>query len=128
VLEHNGQLQEAIIEYEKNNSLHEDAISLAQLAGAYFLAGRKEEAQQLWDKLKALSDRQYVPAYSMAVAQSSFGNKDESIRLLEKSYEDHAPFDSNDLGWILVDHRLDPLRDDPRFKKLITRIFSGETR
>jgi TolB-like protein/Tfp pilus assembly protein PilF len=128
VLEHNGQLKEAIAEYEKNNSLHEDAISLAQLAGAYFLVGRNEEAQQLWNKLKALSDRQYVPAYSMAVAQSSFGNKDESIRLLEKSYEDHAPFDSQDLGWILVDHRLDSLRDDPRFKRLVARIFSGESR
>ena len=128
VLEHNGQLKEAITEYEKNNSLHEDAISLAQLAGAYFLVGRKEEAQQLWNKLKALSDRQYVPAYSMARAQSSFGNKDEAIRLLEKSYEDHAPFDSEDLGWILVDHRLDSLRSDPRFKNLITRIFSGERR
>jgi len=128
VLEHNGQLKEAIAEYEKNNSLHEDAISLAQLAGAYFLVGRITEAQHLWDKLKALSDQQYVPAYSMAVAQSSFGNKDESIRLLEKSYEDHAPFDSQDLGWILVDHRLDPLRSNPRFKKLIARIFSGEPR
>jgi TolB-like protein/Tfp pilus assembly protein PilF len=128
VLEHNGQLKEAITEYEKNNSLHEDAISLAQLAGAYFLVGRKEEAQQLWNKLKALSDRQYVPAYSMARAQSSFGNKDEAIRLLEKSYEDHAPFDSEDLGWILVDHRLDSFRSDPRFKNLITRIFSGERR
>jgi TolB-like protein/Flp pilus assembly protein TadD len=128
VLEHNGQLKEAIAEYEKNNSLHEDAISLAQLAGAYFLVGRKGEAQQLWDKLKSLSERQYVPAYSMAVVQSAFGNKDEAIRLLEKSYEDHAPFDSEDLGWILVDHRLDPLRSDPRFKKLITRIFSGEPR
>ncbi|MBV9618265.1 MAG: tetratricopeptide repeat protein [Verrucomicrobia bacterium] len=128
VLEHNGRLKEAIAEYEKNISLHEDAISLSQLAGAYFLAGRKEDAQQLWNKLKALSDRQYTPAYSMAVVQSSFGNKDEAIRLLEKSYEDHAPFDSNDLGWILVDHRLDPLRSDPRFKKLITRIFSGERR
>jgi hypothetical protein len=48
--------------------------------------------------------------------------------LLEKSYEDHAPFDSSDLGWILIDYRLDPLRSDPRFKKLITRIFSGEPR
>jgi hypothetical protein len=48
--------------------------------------------------------------------------------LLEKSYEDHAPFDSADLGWILVDHRLDSLRNDPRFKKLIARIFSGEPR
>ena len=64
----------------------------------------------------------------MAVAQSSFGNKDEAIRLLEKSYEDHAPFDSNDLGWILVDHRLDSLRGDSRFKSLVARIFSGEPR
>jgi hypothetical protein len=64
----------------------------------------------------------------MAVVQVAFGNKDEAIRLLEKSYEDRAPFDSPDLGWILVDHRLDPLRSDPRFKNLVTRIFSGEPR
>jgi TolB-like protein/Flp pilus assembly protein TadD len=128
VLEHRGRLKEAIAEYETNVSLGEDPIALAQLAGAYFLAGRKQEAQQLWDKLKSLSDRQYVPAYSMAVVQLAFGDKDEAIRLLEKSYEDHAPFDSADLGWMLVDHRLDPLRTDPRFKKLITRIFSGEPR
>jgi adenylate cyclase len=132
VLQHNGRLKEAIAEFERNISLHEDAISLSQLAGAYFLDGRKAEAQQLWDKLKALSDRQYTPAYSMAVVQASFGNKDEAIHLLEKSYEDHAPFDSNDLGWILVDHRLDPLRDDPRFKALAEKIvpaaeFKGAT-
>jgi TolB-like protein/Flp pilus assembly protein TadD len=128
VLEHRGRLKEAIVEYEKNVSLGEDPIALAQLARAYFLVGRKGEAQQLWDKLKSLSERQYVPAYSMAVVQLTFGNKDEAIRLLEKSYEDHAPFDSADLGWILVDHRLDSLRSDPRFKKLITRIFSGDPR
>src|ERR1700730_1091861 len=127
VLEHKGQLKEAIEEYKKNYSLDAaDPIAVAQLARAYFLVGRKGEAQQLWDKLKSLSERQYVPAYSMAVVQLTFGNKDEAIRLLEKSYEDHAPFDSADLGWILVDHRLDSLRSDPRFKKLITRIFSGE--
>jgi TolB-like protein/Tfp pilus assembly protein PilF len=129
VLEHRGQLKEAVVEYEKcSNSLGADPIDLAQLAAAYFRVGRKAEAQQLWDKLRSLSERQYVPAYSMAVVQLAFGNKDEAIRLLEKSYEDHAPFDSADLGWILVDHRLDPLRGDPRFKKLITRIFSGEPR
>jgi len=126
VLEHRGQLKEALIEYEKCSG--SDPIDLANLTAAYFLADRKQEAQQLWDKLKSLSERQYVPAYSMAIVQLAFGSKDEAIRLLEKSYEDRAPFDSADLGWILVDHRLDPLRSDPRFKKLITRIFSGETR
>ena len=128
VLEHRGQLREAIVEYEKSISLSVDPIDFAQLARAYFLDGRKGEAQQIWNKLKSLSERQYVPAYSMAVVQLTFGNKDEAIRLLEKSYEDHAPFDSADLGWILIDHRLDPLRSESRFKKLITRIFSGEPR
>jgi TolB-like protein/Tfp pilus assembly protein PilF len=129
VLEHSGQLKEAIVEYEKSNALQvDDPYNIANLARAYFLVGRKSEAQQLWDKLKSLSERKYVPAYPMAVVQLTFGNKDEAIRLLEKSYEDHAPFDSADLGWILVDHRLDSLRGDPRFKNLITRIFSGEPR
>jgi TolB-like protein/Tfp pilus assembly protein PilF len=129
VLERRGQLKEAIVEYEKSNALQvDDPYNLADLARAYFLVGRKGEAQQLWDKLKSLSERQYVPAYSMALVQLTFGNKDEAIRLLEKSYEDHAPFDSADLGWILIDYRLDPLRSDPRFRKLIARIFSGEPR
>jgi TolB-like protein/Tfp pilus assembly protein PilF len=129
VLEHRGRLKEAIVEYEKcANSTTLDPIDLANLAAAYFLADRKQEAQLFWDKLKSLSKRQYVPAYSMAIVQVAFGAKEEAIRLLEKSYEDRAPFDSADLGWILVDHRLDSLRSDPRFKKLITRIFSGEPR
>jgi TolB-like protein/Tfp pilus assembly protein PilF len=128
VLEHKGQLEEAVVEYEKANSLNTDPINLAQLARAYFLVGRKAEAQQVWEKLKALSERQYVPAYSLALVQLAFGDKDAAIRLLEKSYEDHAPFDSADLGWILIDHRLDDLRSDPSFKNLITRIFSGKPR
>jgi TolB-like protein/Tfp pilus assembly protein PilF len=129
VLEHRGRLNEAIVEYEKcYNPMAPDPVDLANRAAAYFLAGRKAEAEQDWDKLKSLSERQYVPAYSMAVVQVAFGNRDEAIRLLEKSYEDRAPFDSADLGWILVDHRLDPLRSDPRFKKLVMRIFSGEPR
>ena len=129
VLEHKNQIEEALVEYETAARLSATEPNiLAQLARAYFLVGRKAAAQELWDKLKSLSERQYVPAYSLALVQCAFGDKDEAIRLLEKSYEDHAPFDSGDLGWILIDHRLDPLRSDPRFKKLIARIFSGEPR
>jgi TolB-like protein/Tfp pilus assembly protein PilF len=128
VLEHHGRLNEAAVEYEKAHSLGADPASTSELARAYFLVGRKDEAQQLWDQLKSLSERQYVPAYSLALVQLAFGDKDEAMRLLETSYQDHAPFDTADLGWILVDHRLDPLRNDPRFKNLVARIFSGEPR
>ena len=128
VLEHHGRLKEAVVEYETAHSMGADPIPTAELARTYYLVGRKAEAQQLWNQLKSLSERQYVPAYSLALVQVGFGNKDEAIRLLEQSYQDHAPFDTADLGWILIDHRLDSLRSDPRFKKLITRIFSGEQR
>jgi tetratricopeptide (TPR) repeat protein len=69
VLEHRSQLKEAVVEYEKSYSAGADPIAAAQLARAYFLVGRKAEAQQLWDKLKGLSERQYVPAYSLALVQ-----------------------------------------------------------
>ena len=128
VLERHDRLKEAVVEYETAHAMGADPIPTAELARVYYLVGRKAEAEQLWDQLKALSERQYVPAYSLAVVQLAFGNKDEAMRLLEKSYEDHAPFDTADLGWILIDHRLDPLRDDPRFKNLVSRIFSGGPR
>jgi TolB-like protein/Tfp pilus assembly protein PilF len=129
VLEHKGQIHDAVVEHEKAVRLSAtDQRAVAELARSYFLVGRKAEAQQLFDQLKSLSQRQYVPAYSLALVQLTFGDKDEAIRLLEKSYEDRAVFDSSDLGWILIDHRLDPLRSDYRFKELITRIFSGERR
>jgi len=128
VLDHVGRLKEAIVEQEKSIPLGADPASRAELARLYFRDGRKAEAQQLWDQLKALSERQYVPAYSLALVQLALGDKDEAIRLLEKAYQDHAPFDSSDLGWILIDHRLDALRNDQRFKKLVTEIFAGESR
>ena len=44
VLEHRGRLKEAIVEYEKCfNSVGSDPIDLANLAAAYFLAGRKQK-------------------------------------------------------------------------------------
>ena len=128
VLEHHGRLKQAVVQYEAAHAMGADPIPTAELARTYYLVGRKAEAEQLWDQLQALAQRQYVPAYSLALVQLAFGNKDEAIRLLEKSYEDHAPFDTADLGWIRIDHRLDDLRDEPRFKKLVTRIFSSEPR
>ena len=46
--------------------------------------------------------------------------------MLEQSYEDGAAFDTGVFGSIKIDRRLDPLKDDPRFKKLIERIFSAK--
>jgi len=45
--------------------------------------------------------------------------------LLEKSYEDRAPFDTGVFGSIKIDRRLDPLRGEPRFEALGRKVMSG---
>ena len=45
--------------------------------------------------------------------------------MLEKSYEDRAPFDTGVFGSIKIDRRLDPLRGDPRFEAIARKVMSG---
>ena len=45
--------------------------------------------------------------------------------MLEKSYEDRAPFDTGVFGSIKIDRRLDPLRGEPRFEALASKVMSG---
>ena len=51
--------------------------------------------------------------------------KDEALRLLEKSYDDLAPFDTGVFGSIKIDRRLDALRGDPRFEALTRKVMTG---
>jgi TolB-like protein/Flp pilus assembly protein TadD len=123
--EDKGQFVEAIDQYEKATQLNPDPAVLASLAHAYALSGKKEEARQVLHSLTIKSQQSYVSAYALAVIHLSLGDKEEALRLLERSYEDGAAFDTGVFGSIKIDRRLDPLRGDPRFEKLIERIFSA---
>jgi Tetratricopeptide repeat len=105
--------------------LSPDPAVQASLARAYVLAGRKEEARKILNDLTTVSRQRYIPAYSLAVIHLSLGDKEEALRLLEKSYEDRAPFDTGVFGSIKIDRRLDPLRGEPRFEALASRVMSG---
>ena len=123
--EDKGRLAEAIAQYEKAMQLSPDPAVQASLARAYVLAGRKEEARKILDDLTTVSRQRYIPAYSLAVIHLSLGDKEEALRLLEKSYEDRAPFDTGVFGSIKIDRRLDPLRGEPRFEALASKVMSG---
>jgi TolB-like protein/Flp pilus assembly protein TadD len=123
--EDKGQLAEAIAQYEKATQLNSDPAVQASLARAYALAGRKEEARKILDKLTTASRQGYIPAYSLAVIHLSLGDKEEALRLLEKSYENLAPFDTGVYGSIKIDRRFEPLRGDPRFQALVRKVMNG---
>jgi hypothetical protein len=79
------------------------------------------EAEKILDQLKELSKERYVSAYSFALVYLGLGNKEEALSWLQKCYQDRT---GNDLAYFRVEPLLDPLRGDPRFEELVTKVFA----
>lgn len=96
-----------------------DADSLAGLAYAYAMAGKKAEMQDTLEKLK------HHPAhafYGLAQVYMALGEKEHAMNLLEKAYAER----SNRMNYLNVDPVMDPLRQEPRFKELIRKMNFGQ--
>jgi TolB-like protein/Tfp pilus assembly protein PilF len=118
-LEMSGDRQSAIANYQKARALNDDPFVLAVLAHIYAAAGNKTEALKILDQLKELSTKRYLAAYDFALVYLGLGDKEQALRWLEQSYKDRA---GADIGWIRIDHLLDPLHGDPRFEALAKKI------
>jgi serine/threonine-protein kinase len=90
----------------------------ADLARALALSGDKAQARQILNELLELSQERYIVAYEIAMIYDGLGEKFETFDWLEKAVEER----SYQVSSMSVDPRLDPLRSDPRFKKLLERL------
>ena len=125
IYEDEGKLNEAIIEYGKANELGPTPSNFAMLAHAYAKTGRMGETRKILDKVTDVSAQQYVGAYPLAVVHLALGEKDGALRLLEQSFVERDILLQGLYGSIKIDKRLDPLRHDPRFQKLVERFDAG---
>jgi len=114
-----GQLTEAIAEYQRAVELDDDPEALAYLGQAYARAGQRDEAQKILARLTEEAKSRYVSGYSMALMFMGLGDKEQAIDALERAYRDGA---GNDLFTIRVDPMLDDLRNQPRFEALAEKI------
>jgi TolB-like protein/Flp pilus assembly protein TadD len=122
-LYYKGDLAGAIAEYEKARSLEEDPEVLGLLGQAYIKAGRKEEGLKLLAELNEVARRSYVRPELFAMIYIALGDKSKAIQYLEDEYQNQDGFD---LEGLKTNPRLDPLRDDPRFKQLVAKVFPGD--
>ena len=125
IYEDEGKLDEAIAEYRKANEIEPTPSNFAMLAHAYAKTGRVAETRKILDKLTALSARRYVGTYPLAIVHLALGEKEEALRLLEQSLVERDILLQGLFGSIKIDKRLDPLRNDPRFQKLVERFDAG---
>jgi adenylate cyclase len=65
-----------------------------------------------------LDRRRPLDPLALAVAYIALDNNDKAMACLEKAYAEH----SSGLTALKVDPTYDPLRSDPRFVALVTRI------
>jgi adenylate cyclase len=94
--------------------------SEALLSISYFHTGRLNEADQILDNLKLASQKSPVrsPSYYIAMIYSITGRQALALQWLEKAYTTHEV----EMYWLNVEPLFNSLRNDPRFKELLTKI------
>jgi serine/threonine protein kinase/tetratricopeptide (TPR) repeat protein len=115
-----GRFPEAIAAAQKAQQILGENPSgpLSELVRAYALSGRRADAQRALDQLLALSKRNQVSKYLLAIAYAALGEKDQAFARLDQAYAEHA----FQMGSLRVDPALDPLRSDPRFQELVRKM------
>ncbi|RMI15609.1 MAG: hypothetical protein D6681_04010 [Calditrichaeota bacterium] len=91
---------------------------LSALAYAYGVQGQVDSTRYLLARLQALSRQQYISPYYLGMIHSALGEMDRAFAYLEKAYQERT----NWLVFIRVDPLFDPLRDDPRYRRLLEKI------
>jgi tetratricopeptide (TPR) repeat protein len=87
-----------------------------ELAYAYAVAGNKAESDRIVNEVTSLAGP-FSP-YDMATISAVGRDMDGAVRWLEKAIEQR----SVDVIWLRVDPRLDPVRSDPRFARVLARM------
>jgi serine/threonine-protein kinase len=114
-----GRFDQAIVMLQK---AHDSAAGvpniLAALGQTLALAGRIGEARACLDRLHSLARTRYVPSTCFAILHLGLGEPARSLEWLEKSCDQREL----PLTLIRVHPVYDPLRAEPRFQALLSRM------
>lgn len=92
-------------------------LLLAGLGRIYASAGQPQRARQILDELLGRSD-EYVDGVYMAALFTGLGDHDRALTELERAFAERSP----SLVSLKVHPWHDPLRSQPRFRRLLQRM------
>jgi eukaryotic-like serine/threonine-protein kinase len=112
--EQKGMYDDAIAAWDEIKRNDRSPELLSNLAYAYALSGRREQALEYLNELENLSKERYVSPFQVGVVYLGLGDVDQAFSYFEKAYGDRSlPMTLN------VDPRFTGIRTDPRFIKLL---------
>ena len=121
VLEDKGKLQEAAAAYEKAKNALPSPVRLAMLACLDVRLEKTAEAREILADLTSRAQKGYVASYPLALIEAALGDKEAALRFLEQACDERSIQLGGNTGSLKIDKRLDSLRGDPRFQKLLAR-------
>jgi serine/threonine-protein kinase len=90
----------------------------AALAFAYAQSGAREEAMKIVNDLQRRSARELVPPVNIATAYAGLGDVSRGLEWLNRAIDEHDMYIPENF----FEPFLDPLRKDPRFEQVLTRM------
>lgn len=96
----------------------DDPAILALMGHEYGVSGDPANANKILARLTEVSRKKYVPAIYFAVVYIGLNRKDDAFRWLDKAYDERCEY----LVYLGSEPLADPLRGDPRFAGLLSRI------
>ncbi|HEX9983599.1 MAG TPA: protein kinase [Thermoanaerobaculia bacterium] len=93
-------------------------ILQAMVAHTYAIAGRRAEAEEVLHGLLEEAKGRYISPYDIAIVYAGLGDKAAAIAKLEAAFEDRSAW----MVFLAVDPRLDGLRNERAFGRLIAKV------
>jgi TolB-like protein/class 3 adenylate cyclase len=119
---HLNRRAEALAEINRRLALMPEGKEFAfdyNLIDVYATLGMKKEARTVLEHwLNEIALGRYVDAYIVAESYGVLGEKELTLRWLEKAYENRSP----QIVFIKIDWALDGIRSDARFRELVRRL------
>lgn len=110
--------EEALEIWRRSFKARDDQQSLAALDSGYIEGGYSMALRRVAEsKIKQCKEK-FITPWQIATLYTRAGMSEEALDWLEKALESHDP----NMPYLNVDPIFDTMRNDPRFKKLISKI------
>ena len=109
---------EAIEQARRAGDVYDSTRANAFLGYALAKSGREREARAELEKLLRLAKETYVSPYNVAMIYNGLGDREETLRWLERGYEQRDPR----ITFLKVEPKWNNLRGEPRFAEIMRQM------
>ena len=95
-----------------------DPLGLSALGACLAHLNRREEALKIVATLSRMAEAGYIQSHAIAKVHIALGSMDQAIESVARSLEEREPLSA----FLKLDPEFDPLRGDPRFDGLVSRL------